>query len=110
MLPPATPQLYIVYSKYIECCEYPFENVGVDYAGSSLNIPDIYSKSKEMHRCYILLFTWATTSSVRLELVIFIQARYYYVWNALFQEKENQISLSVIVLRLSSRKKLKYFY
>ena len=41
----------------IECCEYPFENVGVDL------------KWKEMHKCYILLFTCATTRCVHLELV-----------------------------------------
>ena len=52
----------------IECCEYPFENVGVDYAGP-LYIRDIYYKSKEMHKCYILLFTCATTRCVHLELV-----------------------------------------
>ena len=52
----------------IECCEYPFENVGVDFAGP-LYIRDIYYKWKEMHKCYILLFTCATTGCVHLDLV-----------------------------------------
>ena len=41
-LPPSTPQL----PKYIVCCEYPFENVGVDYA-RPLFIRDICFNSKE---------------------------------------------------------------
>ena len=64
ILPPSTPQL----PKYRVCCEYPPENVGVDYAGP-LYIQDVYFKSKEMPKCYILLFTWATTRCVHLELV-----------------------------------------
>ena len=43
-------------------------------------------------------------------LVVFMQTLYYYVWNVLYQEEENQICLSVIILRLSSRMKLKHFY
>ena len=64
ILPPFTPHL----PKYRVCCEYPFEKVGVDYAGP-LYIRDIYSKSKEMRKCYILLFTCTTARCVHVELV-----------------------------------------
>ena len=57
--------LHHSWPKYRVCCEYPFENVDVDYVGP-LYIRDIYHKSKEMHKCYI---TCATTRCVHLELV-----------------------------------------
>ena len=57
-----------VLPKYRVCYEYPFESVGVDYAGP-LFVRDIYSSSKNMNKCYILLFTCATTRCVHLELV-----------------------------------------
>ena len=63
-LSPSTPQL----PKYRVCCENPYENVGVDYAGP-LYIRDVYSTSKEIHKYYILLFTCATTRCIHLELV-----------------------------------------
>ena len=54
--------------KYKVSCEYPFENVGVDYAGP-LFIRDIYSKSKEMHKCYNLLFTCVATHCIQRGLL-----------------------------------------
>ena len=54
--------------KYRVSCEYPFENVGVDYAGP-LFIRDIYSKSKEMHKCYNLLFTCVATHYIQRGLL-----------------------------------------
>ena len=64
ILPPSTPQL----PKYGVCYEHPFENVGVDYSGP-LHIRDIYSKTQEMHKCDILLFTCTTTRCAHQELV-----------------------------------------
>ena len=47
-------------------CEYAFENVGLDFAGP-LYTKDIYS-SGGMYKCYVLLFTCATTRCLHLEL------------------------------------------
>ena len=54
--------------KYRVSYEYPFENVGVDYAGP-LFIRNIYSKSKEMHKCYNLSFTCAATRCIQRGLL-----------------------------------------
>ena len=48
--------------------EFPFENVGRDYAGS-LYTRDIYSSNKETYKSYILIFTCAATSNTHLEFV-----------------------------------------
>ncbi len=45
-----------------------FTNIAVDFAGP-LYIKDIYSKSQEMQKCYIALFTCASTRAIHLELV-----------------------------------------
>ena len=64
MLPPSTAKLpdYRVYF------EFPFENVGLDYAGP-LYTRDIYSSNKETYKSYILIFTCAATRNTHLELV-----------------------------------------
>ena len=49
-------------------CDFPFQHVGVDYAGP-LYVPDNYSKSTELFKAYILVFTCATTQYAHLELV-----------------------------------------
>ena len=56
LLPPSTSKLpdYRVYF------EFPFENVGLDYA-SPLYTRDIYSSNKETYKSYILIFTCAAT-------------------------------------------------
>ena len=48
--------------------EYPFENVGLDYAGP-LFTQDILGKSRETFKSYILIFTCAATRNTHLELV-----------------------------------------
>ena len=63
ILPISTPQL----PECRECCEYSFGNVGVNCA-APLHIQDICSKLKELHKCWILLFTCATTRCINLEL------------------------------------------
>ena len=40
--------------------DFAFTRVGVDFAGP-LYVQDIYSKDKSMHKCYIALFTCAST-------------------------------------------------
>ena len=49
-------------------CDFPFQYVGVDYAGS-LCVRDNYSKSAELFKAYIFVFYCATTSCTHLELV-----------------------------------------
>ena len=48
--------------------EFPFENVGPDYAGP-LYTRDIYSPNRETYKSYILIFTCAATRNTHLELV-----------------------------------------
>ena len=48
--------------------EFPFQHFGVDYAGP-LYLRDNYSKSAELFKAYILVFTCATTRCTHLELV-----------------------------------------
>ena len=49
------------------CSDFPFETTGVDYAGP-FYVRDIYSTSVDMNKCYLLLFTCATSRAVHLEL------------------------------------------
>ena len=58
-------------AKFPECrlyFEYPFENVGLDYAGP-LFTQDILGKSRETFKSYILIFICAATRNTHLELV-----------------------------------------
>ena len=48
--------------------EFPFEDVGLDYAGP-LYIRDIYSSNKETYKSYILIFTCAATRNTHPKLV-----------------------------------------
>ena len=50
-------------------CDYPFQHVGVDYAGP-LFVRYYYSKSGELFKAYIIVFTCATTRCTHLQLVI----------------------------------------
>ena len=61
--PPPTPLL----PEHRVSCDFPFQNVGVDYAGP-LYVRDNYSKSAELFKAYILVFTCATTRCTHLEL------------------------------------------
>ena len=45
-----------------------FSNIGIDFAGP-LFVKDVYSKTGEMYKCYIALFTCASTRALHLELV-----------------------------------------
>ena len=64
LLPPSTAKL----PEYRLYFEYPFENVGLDYAGP-LCTQDIFEKSRETFKSYILIFTCAATRNTHLELV-----------------------------------------
>ena len=61
--PPPTPLL----PEHRVSCDFPFQYVGVDYAGP-LYVRDNYSKSAELFKAYILVFTCATTRCTHLEL------------------------------------------
>ena len=41
-------------------CSFVFENVRVDFAGQ-LYVKDIYSRNENLNKCYLFLFTCATT-------------------------------------------------
>ena len=64
LLPPSTAKL----PQYRLYFEYPFENVGLDYAGP-LFTRDIFGKSRKTFKSYILIFTCAATRNTHLELV-----------------------------------------
>ena len=49
-------------------CDFPFQHVGVDYAGP-LYVRDNYSKSVELYKAYIRVFTCTTTQCTHPELV-----------------------------------------
>ena len=53
---------------YRICSEYSFQTTGIDYAGPLL-VKEIYTADSQMYKCYILLFTCATSRSVHLELI-----------------------------------------
>ena len=48
-------------------CYFTSESVGVDFAGP-LYVKDIYSKNEHLSKCYLLLFTCATTRDLHLEI------------------------------------------
>ena len=52
---------------YRICSEYPFQTTGIDSAGPLL-VKEIYTVDSQMYKCYILLFTCATSRTVQLEL------------------------------------------
>ena len=64
LLPPSTAKL----PQYRLYFEYPFENVGLDYAGP-LFTRDIFGKSRKTFKSYILIFTCAATRNTHLELL-----------------------------------------
>ena len=64
LLPPSTAKL----PEYRLYFEYPVEDVGLDYAGP-LFTRDIFGKSRETFKSYILIFTCAATLNTHLELV-----------------------------------------
>ena len=55
--PPPTPAL----PEYQVCAEFPLQVTGFDFAGP-LFVKDIYSKSSDVNKCFILIFTCATKS------------------------------------------------
>ena len=61
--PPPTPAL----PEYRVCAEFPFQVTGFDFAGP-LFVKDIYSKSSDVNKCFILIFTCATSQFTYLEL------------------------------------------
>ena len=62
--PPPTPLL----PEHRVSYDFPFQHVGVDYAGP-LYVRDNYSKSAELFKAHILVFTCASTRCTHLELV-----------------------------------------
>ena len=61
--PPTTPAL----PEYHVCAEFPFQVTGFDFAGP-LFAKDIYSKSSDVNKCFILIFMCATSQFTYLEL------------------------------------------
>ena len=52
---------------YRICSEYPFQSTGLDFAGP-LFVKNTHGDSEKLFKCYILLFTCATTRAIHLEL------------------------------------------
>jgi hypothetical protein len=50
------------------CDDFAFTNIGVDYAGP-LYVKDIYAKSDDMNKTYIVVYTCASSRAVHLDLV-----------------------------------------
>ncbi|KAK6172490.1 hypothetical protein SNE40_016128 [Patella caerulea] len=48
--------------------DFAFSHIGIDYAGP-LFVKDIYSKSEDMHKVYIALYTCASSRALHLDLV-----------------------------------------
>ena len=61
--PPTTPAL----PEYHVCAEFPFQVTGFDFAGP-LFVKDIYSKSSDVNKCFIMVFTCAASLFTYLEL------------------------------------------
>ena len=61
--PPPTPAL----PEYRVCAELHFQVTSFDFAGP-LFVKDIYSKSSDVNKCFILIFTCATSRFTYLEL------------------------------------------
>ena len=61
--PPPTPAL----PEYQVCAEFPLQVTGFDFAGP-LFVKDIYSKSSDVNKCFILIFTCAPSWFTYLEL------------------------------------------
>ena len=61
--PPPTPAL----PEYRVCVEFPIQVTGFDFAGP-LFVKDIFSKSSDVNKCFILIFTCATSRFTYLEL------------------------------------------
>ena len=59
--PPPTPAL----PEYRVCAEFPFQVTGFDFAGPLF---DIYPKSSDVNKCFILIFTCATSRFTYLQL------------------------------------------
>ena len=64
LFPPSTAKL----PEYRLYFEYPFQNVGLDYA-DPLFTGDIFGKCRETFKSYILQFTCAATRTTDLELL-----------------------------------------
>ena len=60
---PLTPAL----PEYRVCPEFPFQVTGFNFDGT-LFVKDIYSKSSDVNKCFILIFTCATSRFTYLEL------------------------------------------
>ena len=67
--PPKTPNL----SNSTVNCSYAFEPVGIDSPGQ-LYVKDIYRRNENFNKCYLLLFTCATTRALYLEITQGISA------------------------------------
>ena len=61
--PPPTVAL----PEYWVCAEFPFQLTGFDFAGP-LFVKDIYCKRFDVNKCFVLVFTCATSRFTSLEL------------------------------------------
>ena len=65
--PPPTPVLH----EYPVCAEFPFEVSGFDFAGP-LFVKEIYSKSSDVNKCFILIFPYVVVAVQLQRLFVII--------------------------------------
>ena len=71
IVPPKTPSL----PNFRVNCSFAFESVGVDFAGP-LYVKEVYSRNENLNKCYLLLFTCATTRTLHLEITQDVSANF----------------------------------
>ena len=84
VMPPPTTAL----PDYRLCCMFPFQTIGIDYAGD------------ELFKCYFLLITCAATRAVHIELTYDFSSNLLILATSMFLlVEEQQVKLLLIISR-----------
>ena len=100
IVPTETPSL----TSWRLCCNHVFENIGVDFV-EILQDPYIVEmiSTKNMHKCYILLFTCCVTRAVHLEVRVDVNsANDILALDDLLLNEVGHIYLWEIILKVSN--------
>ena len=74
--------------------DYAFSNTDIDFAGP-LYVKNIYGESDSLFKCYICLFTCATTRNVHLELAPTMSAQHLISFLSRFAGRRGKINLII---------------